>query len=94
MLTAIFVRPVLATLTVLGMVINRFRPDALQQARLDVIDKLLRAVPPLPGTEVASVALPQCPAEWVVPPRPGTPGGFVAVGVFIGRCWLRSVLSS
>jgi monoterpene epsilon-lactone hydrolase len=68
LLTAVFVRPVLATLTALGLLINRFYPDALQQARLDVIDKPLRAVPPLPGTEVASVALPQCPAEWVVAP--------------------------
>lgn len=49
LLTAIFVRPVLATLTALGMLINRFRPHALQQARLDVIDKPLRVVPALPG---------------------------------------------
>jgi epsilon-lactone hydrolase len=68
LLTAIFMRPVLATQTVFGLVINRFRPDAMQQARLDVINKPLRVVPALPGTEVASVALPQCPAEWVVAP--------------------------
>jgi monoterpene epsilon-lactone hydrolase len=68
LLTAIFVRPVLAILTVVGMIINRFHPDALQRVRLDVIDKPLRVVPALPGTEVISVALPQCRAEWVVAP--------------------------
>jgi epsilon-lactone hydrolase len=66
LLAAVFVRPVLATLTLIGMIINRFRPDALQRLRLDVIDKPLRVVPALPGTEVTSIALPQCPAEWVV----------------------------
>ncbi len=30
LLTAIFVRPVLGALTVIGLVVNRFRPDALQ----------------------------------------------------------------
>jgi epsilon-lactone hydrolase len=67
-LTAIFVRPLLATLTVIGIIVNRFHPDALQRARFDVIDKPLRVVPALPGTEVTSVALPHCPAEWVVAP--------------------------
>lgn len=67
-LTAIFVRPVLAALTVIGRLINRFHPAALQRARLDVIDKPLRVLRALPGTEVASVGLPQCPAEWVVAP--------------------------
>ena len=68
LLTAIFVRPVLATLTIIGMLINRLHPDALQRARLDVIDKPLGVVPTLPGTEVIPVALPQCPAEWVAGP--------------------------
>jgi acetyl esterase/lipase len=68
LLSAVFVRPVLATLTVIGLVINRFRPDVLQRARLDVIDKPLRAVPALPKTEVTPVTLPRCAAEWVVAP--------------------------
>lgn len=68
LLTAIFVRPMLATLTVIGMVVNRFRPDALQRVRLDVIDRPMRLIPPLPGTEVTPVALPHCRAEWVVAP--------------------------
>ncbi|APT09632.1 MULTISPECIES: alpha/beta hydrolase [Mycobacteriaceae] len=68
LLTAIFARPVLATLTVIGIVINRFSPHLLQRARLDVIDKPLRVVPPPAGTQVTPVALPQCPAEWVVFP--------------------------
>jgi epsilon-lactone hydrolase len=66
LLTAIFVRPVLGALTVIGLVVNRFRPDALQRARLDGIDVPLRLIPPLPGTDVTRVALPHCPAEWVV----------------------------
>ncbi len=68
LLTAIFIRPVLVTLTIIGMVVNRMHPDALQRARLDVIDKPLRVVPALPGTELTSVRLPHCPAEWVVSP--------------------------
>jgi acetyl esterase/lipase len=68
LLTAIFIRPLLATLTIIGLVVNRVHPDALQRARLDVIDKPLRVVPALPGTELTSVALPHCPAEWVVAP--------------------------
>ena len=69
LLTAIFVRPVLGALTVIGLVVNRFRPDALQRARLDGIDGPLRLIPPLPGTDVTRVALPNCPAEWVVAPQ-------------------------
>jgi monoterpene epsilon-lactone hydrolase len=69
LLTAIFVRPVLGALTVIGLVVNRFRPDALQRARLDGIDGPLRLIPPLPGTAVMRVALPHCPAEWVVAPE-------------------------
>ena len=68
LLTAIFVRPMLAVLTIVGMIVNRVHPDALQRARLDVIDRPLRVVPALPGTELTSVALPHCPAEWVVAP--------------------------
>ena len=67
--SAIFVRPVLATLTVIGIVINRLTPDTLQRARLDVIDRPLRLIPPLPDTDVTRVALPHCPAEWVVAPQ-------------------------
>jgi epsilon-lactone hydrolase len=69
LLTAIFVRPVLGALTVIGLVVNRFRPDALQRARLDGIDGPLRLIPPLPGTDVTRVSLPHCPAEWVVAPE-------------------------
>ena len=68
LLTAVSVRPSLAVLTIIGVIVNRFRPDVLQRIRLDVIDKPLAVVPALPGTEVTSVALPQCPAEWVVAP--------------------------
>jgi len=66
LLTAIFVRPALGALTIIGLVINRFRPEALQRARLDGIDGPLRLIPPLPGTDVTRVSLPHCPAEWVV----------------------------
>jgi epsilon-lactone hydrolase len=66
LLTIVFVRPTLAVLTIIGIVVNRVSPDRLQRARLDVIDKPLRAIRPLPGTAVASVSLPRCPAEWVV----------------------------
>jgi monoterpene epsilon-lactone hydrolase len=69
LLTAIFVRPVLATLTVIGIVINRLSPDTLQRTRLDIIDRQLRLIPPLPDTDVTRVALPHCPAEWVVAPQ-------------------------
>jgi acetyl esterase/lipase len=68
LLSAIFVKPVIALLTVIGMIVNRFRPALLQRARLDVIDRPLRVVPPLAGTEVTRVDLPNCPAEWVVAP--------------------------
>lgn len=68
LLSAIFVRPVLATLTIIGLIINRLRPEAMQRAHLDVIDKPFRLIPPLPGTEVSSVALPHCRAEWVAAP--------------------------
>lgn len=64
--TALTVRPVIFVLTVIGMVVNRFWPNALQRAHLDVIDKPLRVVSPLPGTAVTTVALPHCAAEWVV----------------------------
>jgi monoterpene epsilon-lactone hydrolase len=64
----IFVRPVIFLLTVVGMAVNRRRPDLLQRARLDVIDRPLRVLRPLPDTEVTGVELPNCPAEWVVAP--------------------------
>ncbi|HEU4361577.1 MAG TPA: alpha/beta hydrolase [Mycobacterium sp.] len=67
-LTGIFIRPVLALLTWIGIMINRVAPQLLQRARLDVIDKPLGVVPPLPQTQVTRVALPNCPAEWVVAP--------------------------
>ncbi|MDT5305619.1 MAG: epsilon-lactone hydrolase [Mycobacterium sp.] len=69
LLTAIFVRPVLGALTLVGMVVNRVSPDTLQRARLDLIDRPLRLIPPLPDTAVTRVALPHCPAEWVVAPQ-------------------------
>ena len=69
LLTAVFVRPVLAILTVIGIVINRLSPHTLQRARLDGIDRPLRLIPPLPDTDVTRVALPRCPAEWVVAPQ-------------------------
>lgn len=68
-LTAIFIRPVLAGLTLLGLVINRLRPDTLQRVRLDGIDGPLKLIRPLPGTDVVRVGLPQCPAEWVIAPE-------------------------
>lgn len=68
LLTVIFVRPVLAVLTTAGIIVNRVHPDALQRARLDVIDKPLRVVPPLPGTQLTTVTLSHCPAEWVIAP--------------------------
>lgn len=66
LLTAIFFRPVLAALTVLGMIVNRISPATLQRVRLDGIDGPLRVIPPLPGTDVTRVDLPHCPAEWVI----------------------------
>jgi hypothetical protein len=67
--------PVLATLTIIGMIVNRVRPEAMQRARLDLIDKPLWVIPALPGTNVTPVALPHCPAEWVVTPEPRDPSG-------------------
>ena len=67
-LSAIFVRPALGVLTVLGLVINRIRPAALQRARLDIIDAPMRVLRPLRGTVVTPTRLPDCPAEWVVAP--------------------------
>jgi acetyl esterase/lipase len=69
MLTAIFVRPVLGLLTLIGLVVNRLNPAALQRVRLDGIDGPLKLIRPLPGTDVVGVALPHCPAEWVVTPE-------------------------
>ena len=66
--TAIFIRPVLGLLTLLGLAINRIAPALLQRAHLDIIDRPLRVIRPLPGTEVTPVALPNCPAEWIVAP--------------------------
>ncbi|MDH6199130.1 monoterpene epsilon-lactone hydrolase [Mycobacterium frederiksbergense] len=67
--TAIFVRPLLGLLTLLGLAVNRISPRLLQRARLDVIDEPLRIIRPLPGTAVTPVALPNCPAEWVIAPE-------------------------
>ena len=69
LLTAIFVRPVLGALTVIGMAVNRVSPDLLQRARLDGIDGPMGLIRPLPGTDVTRVDLPHCPAEWVVAPQ-------------------------
>lgn len=64
----VFLRTSIVLLTVVGMVVNRFWPAQLQLARLDLIDKPLRAIRPLPGTEVRPVRLANCPAEWVIAP--------------------------
>jgi epsilon-lactone hydrolase len=69
LLTAIFVRPVLGALTLLGLAVNRISPGLLQRGRFDGIDRPLGLIPPLPGTDVARVDLPHCPAEWVVAPK-------------------------
>ena len=63
LLTAIFVRPLLGALTVIGLVVNRFRPDALQRARLDGIDGPLGLIPPLPGTDVTRVDVAALPGR-------------------------------
>ncbi|MGV0624740.1 alpha/beta hydrolase [Mycolicibacter minnesotensis] len=65
---AIFVRTPIAGLTLLGIIVNRFWPAGLQRARLDVIDRPLRLIRTLPGTEVTPLRLTDCPAEWVVAP--------------------------
>lgn len=67
-LTAVFVRPVIALLTLVGMVVNRLRPELVQRGRYDIIDPAFRVFRPLPGTEVTPIALPNCPAEWIVAP--------------------------
>lgn len=67
-ITALTLRPVLGVLTLLGLMVNRLRPDALQRARLDVIDRPLRIIRALPGTTVTPEQLPNCPAEWVLAP--------------------------
>jgi monoterpene epsilon-lactone hydrolase len=69
MLTAIFVRPALGLLTLIGLVVNRLSPAALQRVRLDGIDGPLKLIRPLPGTDVGHIGLPHCPAEWVVAPE-------------------------
>jgi epsilon-lactone hydrolase len=69
LLTAIFVRPLLGALTLLGLAVNRIRPDLMQRGRYDGIDRPLGLIPPLPGTDVTRVDLPHCPAEWVVAPQ-------------------------
>ena len=69
LLTAIFVRPVLAALTLLGLAVNRLSPGLLQRGRFDGIDRPLGLIPPLPGTDVSRVDLPHCPAEWVIAPQ-------------------------
>ena len=51
-LTAVFVRPVIALLTLIGMVVNRFSPELVQKGRYDIIDGPFRAFRALPGTVV------------------------------------------
>ncbi|BBZ21988.1 alpha/beta hydrolase [Mycolicibacter hiberniae] len=65
---AIFLRTSIAALTLIGLVVNRFWPAAMQRARLDLIDQPLRYIRALPGTEVTPLRLTDCPAEWVVAP--------------------------
>lgn len=67
-LTALTLRPLLGLLTCLGLLINRIWPAGLQRAHLDLIDRPLRLIRPLPGTVVTPQRLPHCPAEWVVAP--------------------------
>ena len=62
-------------LEVIGLVVNRLRPEALQRARLDVIDRPLRVIPALPGTDVTRVTLPHCPASGWSPRRFAGPSG-------------------
>lgn len=68
MAAAILLRTSIAALTLIGLVVNRFWPAALQRARLDLIDQPLRYIRALPGTEVTPLRLTDCPAEWVVAP--------------------------
>jgi acetyl esterase/lipase len=70
-LAAIFLRPVLAVLTFVGLVVNRIWPAGLQRAHLDLIDRPLRVIRPLRGTVVTPQRLPHCSAEWVVAPEAG-----------------------
>jgi acetyl esterase/lipase len=65
---AMFLRTSIAVLTIIGMIVNRFWPAALQRARLDLIDLPMRYIRALPGTEVTKERLTDCPAEWVVAP--------------------------
>lgn len=67
-LTGVFVRPVLALLTGIGIMLGRFAPRLLQRVRLDVLAEPPGVPPPLPQTQVTRVTLPSCPAEWVVAP--------------------------
>lgn len=65
---AIFLRTSIAVLTLIGVAINRFWPTGMQRARLDLIDRPLRCIRALPGTQVTREQLSDCPAEWVVAP--------------------------
>jgi acetyl esterase/lipase len=69
LLTAISLRTVLGIATIIGLIVNKVWPAGLQRAHLDVIDRPLRFIPPLPGTSVTPERLPHCPAEWVVAPN-------------------------
>jgi epsilon-lactone hydrolase len=68
-LTALTLRPVLGLLTWVGLLINRIWPAGLQRAHLDIIDRPLRLIRPLPGTVVTAERLPHCTGEWVVAPQ-------------------------
>lgn len=67
-LSYLTLRPVLGVLTLVGLVINRLWPAGLQRAHLDIIDRPLRLIRPLPGTVVTPERLPHCASEWVVAP--------------------------
>ena len=88
----IFVRTTLTLLTFVGAVVNRFFPGPMQRARLDVIDEPMRAIPPLPGTEITPVRLEHCPAEWVV--APGARGSRRVVIYFHGSALVTLGLNS
>ncbi|MGW0159381.1 alpha/beta hydrolase [Mycobacterium sp. NPDC003323] len=67
-LTALTLRPLLGLSTLIGLAVNRFWPDGVQRARLDVIDGPLRVIGALPGTTVTRDSLPNCGCEWVIAP--------------------------
>ena len=91
-LTSMTVRPVIAVLTLIGLVVNRIRPALVQKGHYDIIDRPLRVIRPLPGTEVTTVALPNCPAEWIV--APNAHGSDLVIVYFHGSALITLGLNS